>query len=89
MNNKTKFTEGEWEISWSEEMNNRTVARLTNKMCIVADAYVSDDPIHDAHLIKTAPKLYAMLVQLQIEGGLGVARHRQVDRLLAEARGEA
>jgi biotin synthase-like enzyme len=35
-----------------------------------------------------ADEMYEMLIQLQIEGGLGVARHRQIDRLLAKARGE-
>ena len=41
-----------------------------------------------AHAINCHDELVSMLVQLQTEGGLGVARHRQIDRLLAKARGE-
>jgi hypothetical protein len=42
----------------------------------------------DAALIAAAPDMYKMLVQLQLEGGLVTARHRQIDRLMAKARGE-
>lgn len=40
------------------------------------------------HLMRQQ-EMYQMLVQLQTEGGLGIARHRQIDKLLAKARGEA
>ncbi len=43
----------------------------------------------NAALIAAAPEMYAMLKQLQLEGGLGIARHRQIDRVMAKARGEA
>ena len=43
----------------------------------------------DLSLIAAAPEMYALLKKLQIEGGLGVARHREIDRILAKARGEA
>lgn len=36
---------------------------------------------HD-RLTEENAKLRKMLTQLQIEGGLGIARHRQIDRLL-------
>ena len=43
----------------------------------------------NAALIACAPEMYGLLSKLQIEGGLGTARHREIDRLLAKARGEA
>lgn len=41
-----------------------------------------------ANLIAAAPEMYEILIQLQIGGGLGIARHRQIEKLLAKARGE-
>jgi hypothetical protein len=42
----------------------------------------------DADLIAAAPDMYKLLANLQIEGGLSIARHREIDRMLAKARGE-
>lgn len=50
---------------------------------------LSDADKAAAHAINCHDELVAMLVQLQTEGGLSVARHRQIDRLLQKARGEA
>ena len=42
----------------------------------------------NAHLIAVAPEMYKALIQIQQEGGLSVARHKSISRLLAKARGE-
>jgi hypothetical protein len=41
----------------------------------------------DAALIAAAPEMVKLLKTIQLEGGLGVARHRQVDRVLAKVKG--
>jgi hypothetical protein len=80
---EAKFTKGEWNVQFgdmifaSDEINNEQVAVVCN------------EENKDKHLIAAAPEMYEMLVQLQIEGGLGIARHRQIDRLLSKARGES
>ena len=40
--------------------------------------------LDNSRLTEENAKLRKMLTQLQIEGGLGIARHRQIDRLLIQ-----
>ncbi len=47
----------------------------------IESAAAHDINKHD-RLTEENAKLREMLTQLQIEGGLGIARHRQIDRLL-------
>ena len=42
----------------------------------------------DAALIAAAPEMVKLLHKMQLEGGLGIARHREIDGILAKARGE-
>ena len=42
----------------------------------------------DAALIAAAPDMVKLLQIIQLEGGLSVARHRQIDRIFAKVRGE-
>ena len=55
------------------------------------ESYYGETALTEANaaLIACAPEMYGLLSKLQIEGGLGTARHREIDRLLAKARGEA
>ena len=52
---------------------------FTNEEAPKAVCYAVNN--HD-RLTEENAKLRKMLTQLQIEGGLGIARHRQIDRLL-------
>jgi hypothetical protein len=80
---EAKFTKGEWNVQFgdmifaSDEINNEQVAVVCN------------EENKDKHLIAAAPEMYEMLVQLHIVGGLGIERHRKIDRLLSKARGES
>lgn len=81
-----KFTKAQWSACGNGDVNFE-VCHVSQDVSV----YSSDKPQsarHDALLIAAAPDMYAMLKQIQIEGGLGVARHRQIDRVLAKARGE-
>lgn len=83
-----KFTKGEW------------IAIVDAESCFIdtvehgllADLFDTDAPAVEsdanAHLIAAAPEMYGILRQIQIEGGLSVARHKSVANILAKARGE-
>ena len=93
MSNEAKFTKGEWEVSfcsgrasvWSGDES------ITNGK---AYEYPCEDyraeKMANAHLIKTAPKLYAMLDSLVNgkEPDLLFEMQTEIEELLAEARGE-
>ncbi len=85
-----KFTSGEWVVS-DDPLDNGYV-RCNGSM--VARAHSGENipwtekTRHNAHLIAAAPDMYAVLKMIQIEGGLSVARHRQIGRALKKARGE-
>jgi len=92
MSKETKFTKGEWAIRhtgphWNNpELANIEITYSESGECICDTVY----RIEDAHLIKTAPKLYAMLDGL-ISGedsNLTVNEIMIISELLAEARGE-
>lgn len=87
--NKPKFTKGEWRVTHFANGQMRIFRDGRDyKEPDIAATY-GDNDVENAHLIAAAPEMYKILVQLQIEGGLGVARHKQIDRLLAKARGES
>lgn len=83
---KAKFTSGEWSIIGVD--NSYAVLRKDTGYGICTTTLKENADLANAHLIAAAPEMYKLLVQLQVEGGLGVARHRQIDRALAKARGE-
>lgn len=62
---------------WMEHVN-FGVKGLSSHHCEAIEDAINN---HD-RLTEENAKLRKMLTQLQIEGGLGVARHRQIDRLL-------
>jgi len=85
-----KFTKGEWKIvNTNNNRNLSTVCKLSPNWVIMVDGNICEDLQHDARLIASAPEMYAALKMIQIEGGLSVARHKQVDKVLAKARGES
>lgn len=82
-----RFTKGPWIDSGNGNIDFEVC-------CVSQDVSVysperPENARHDAILIASAPDMYAMLKQIQLEGGLGIARHRQIDRVLAKARGES
>ena len=81
---ETKFTKGEWRVEGVVNGKGFDVT-FNDDGEVIAD-YVYEEP--DAHLIASAPEMYKALVQIQIEGGLSVARHKSITGLLAKARGE-
>ena len=81
-----RFTKGEWSASGNGDVNFE-VCHVSQDVSVYSSE-TTQSAKHDAILIAAAPDMYAMLKQIQIEGGLGIARHRQIDRVLAKARGE-
>ena len=82
---EAKFTKAPWKI---QDDGYGLIGVLFRKGYGVLVGHKDNESISNAHLIAAAPEMYEMLIQLQIEGGLGIARHRQIDRLLSKARGE-
>lgn len=86
---EAKFTQGEWVRRYHANGCNYVQSKDVHfNGCYSIASCSGPDEMANAHLIAAAPKMYALLVQIQIEGGRSVARHRQIDRILAEARGE-
>ena len=90
MNNETKFTKGEWEAVVDDSLEKTAIIYLSNKGGINISG--APDCIANAHLIKTAPKLYGMLDEFvsaveddSFEGFL--YKYKEAKKLLAEARG--
>ncbi|AUR98282.1 coil containing protein [Vibrio phage 1.248.O._10N.261.54.F1] len=83
---EAKFTKGEWRILDKYQVG--VNVNFGDGFFTIASCQIFNEAKANAHLIAAAPEMHQMLVQLQTEGGLGIARHRQIDRLLAKARGE-
>jgi hypothetical protein len=87
---EVKFTKGKWSAHDKRpQCNGFSIFAENQYVAFVGDSDDNTDCKANANLIAAAPEMYEMLVQLQIEGGLGIARHRQIDRLLSKARGES
>ena len=104
MSNETKFTKGEWKIVKSVafdcehgNVGETTMLSIGSRIfpiChhgIQGKCFDYDEQVANAHLIKKAPKLYALLDKIQqgsqdyIENG---KMYDDIEKLLAEARGE-
>jgi hypothetical protein len=94
MSNNTKFTKGPWRIF--TKIDSYIISGKIGftgddgEHVVVADCndWLANEKIANAALIACAPEMYYLLNKLQIEVGLGIARHREIDRILAKARGE-
>ena len=97
MSKETKFTKGDWELQVYDLpiTSSECYYILDDKGNSIADTFIKDD----AHLIKTAPKLYNVLdkiVNMQVKNyGNSMMTHIELISLaqeakatLAEARGE-
>lgn len=84
---ETKFTKGPWEFDKYRNLkaggNDLKVEGVS-----IPCGHSSDEVEANMNLIAQAPAMYEMLAKLLVEGGLGTARHRQIDKLLAKCRGE-
>ena len=101
---ETKFTKGEWAILPIENNREYIRIRGVVLGGRYKIANVSDLKNHhndaewckidraesmaNANLIAAAPDMYKLLIRIQQEGGLSVARHKSISKLLAKARGE-
>ena len=86
-----KFTKGPWSVKgdWMiVDSTERLIAQFEPLNDEISNGNTPES-FANAALIACAPEMYGLLSKLQIEGGLGTARHREIDRLLAKARGEA
>lgn len=81
---KEKFTKGEWRVLHYDNSKGFEVA-FSDDGELITD-YVYDE--FDAYLIAAAPEMYKALIRIQQEGGLSVARHKSISKLLAKSRGE-
>ena len=102
MSSETKFTKGEWLLNPDGSIVDDTAA--SNEICFIdggCDGITRQD-LHNAHLIKTAPKLYAEIEsEIEFLKELREDSHTEYQitlldekiadkqKLLAEARGEA
>lgn len=89
MSNEAKWTPGPWVVfgAWGiQDQNNRLIAQFEP---LNDDGNGnSEESFANAHLIAAAPELYEALIRVQQEGGMGIGLHRQIDRVMAKARGE-
>jgi len=97
---ETKFTKGEWHCidgtiigeqvlfvhATELGVNKGIVCRLTKQV----DTHISLslEDIANAHLIAAAPDMYKMLESLRDDYGLLTTVGKDIDKLLAKARGE-
>lgn len=87
---ETKFTKGPWHVKDGVVVccgDSGGYSRVAYAYSGHSIPYTSEI-LSNAHIIAAAPEMYEILIQLQIGGGLGIARHRQIEKLLAKARGE-
>lgn len=80
----TGYTKGEWTAE--------DYGSVFSGEELICDTFITGNK-HDAHLIAAAPKMYAMLEECAIMLRDGTQEHaeectKQVEKLLAEARGE-
>ena len=83
---EAKFTKGEWEVEEGKVVvcNGFKVSYAYSGSNIPLTSEINAN----AHIIAAAPEMYKLLIRIQQEGGLSVARHRSISKLLAKARGE-
>ena len=81
---ETKFTKGEWRVE--RFVNGKGFEIAFNDDGEVITDYVYDE--HDANLIAAAPEMYEMLESLREDYGLLTKVGKDIDKLLAKARGE-
>lgn len=86
---EAKFTKGPWKRNYHANGCQYVSAQNGMNGCYSVASTHGPDDLANAHLIAAAPDMYEILIQLQIGGGLGIARHRQIDKILAKARGES
>jgi len=89
---ETKFTKGEWS-AWGERVGiiDKSDSQANGMMMEVAYIEKYDFPdeyIANANLIAAAPDMYAMLEYLREDYGLLTDVGKDIDKLLAKARGE-
>lgn len=92
---ETKFTKGDWWVNhtgphWNNpDIANYEICWSVDGECVVDHVY----ELSDAHLIASAPDLYAMLDTIQdyIRAGYDINESvaLQIDELLSKARGES
>ena len=82
---ETKFTKGEWVFS-DDGTDSIVNTELDLHICSLYSRV--DDFNHDANLIASAPDMYAMLESLREDYGLLTDAGKDIDKLLAKARGE-
>jgi hypothetical protein len=85
---ETKFTKGLW------TSNGHSCVSVGSKvLCVFTDSSVNTgDETEDyanAHLVSAAPEMYAMLESLAEDYGFSHPVHKDIQALLAKARGEA
>lgn len=85
VNIETKFTKGEWRVERFVNGKGFEIA-FNDDGEVVADYVYSE---HDAHLIAAAPDMYEMLESLREDYGLLTPVGKDIDKLLAKARGES
>lgn len=83
---EAKFTPAPWVIIKQGDYEAIDNDELNLNVCTFTSR--SDDAFHDQKLIAAAPEMYKALIRIQQEGGLSVARHKSISKLLAKARGE-
>ena len=93
-----KFTKGEWFSKDGDGFSKEVIITTDDRedcfiipiceMDMFFDGDVGVEQAANAALIAAAPEMYNMLKKLQLEGGLGIARHREIDRVMEKARGE-
>lgn len=82
-----KFTKGDWLIVERCNSSISIESDLTGFVVCTTTLNEKSD-MHNANLIAAAPSMYKVLKTIQIEGGLSVARHKQIGKILKSARGE-
>lgn len=82
-----KFTGGEWFVTEVDGHEISLDSETGLSLATIFDDYESD--IANAYLMAAAPSMYNLLVLMQIEGGLGAAKHKRIAEVIAKARGES
>ena len=88
MSKETKFTKSCWILHPDGAITDNSPAE--NEICFIdgSDNKLEDQDYSNAHLIKTAPKLYALLERYHLESRFVYGEdYDEVEELLAEARG--
>lgn len=79
-------TLGNWEArSFGDE--SKEVCCITPDVSVYTDADVIGSAKCDALLISAAPEMLKLLQQLQVEGGLGMGKHKRIEAVINKATG--